>query len=105
MDKTPTIHIEVAGKDGCGNCDRALKFVSDWSEINELVDSVVVHYHKAPTEASSYRAFVDSLKARVWEMNPGETWETFPFIWINGHFVGGYVQLQRALMKMHKDGR
>lgn len=96
------IHIEIASKEGCGNCVLALKFVEDWGEVHGLGDSIVVNAHKAPpadTEPVAYRAYVDSLKARI---APAEH-KAFPFIWLNGHFIGGHVQLQRALTRLARE--
>lgn len=96
------IHIEIASKEACTNCNVALKFVEDWGEVHGLQDSIVVNAHKAPpadTDPIAYRAYVDSLKARIAPIEH----KAFPFVWLNGHFVGGHVQLQRALIRLARE--
>lgn len=89
--------IEIASKDGCVWCERAIKLVEDWADLSGKEQHVNVRVSKPPAEkgTAEYDEFVLAIKARI-SPNPHAS---FPFVWVDGEFVGGYQGLKRQLLR------
>lgn len=91
-----SVHVEIASKEGCVWCDRAVALVNKWSALNQQEATTTMQLVKAPQDKAEYAEFVSSLKSRV---APQEH-KTFPFVWVNGEFVGGYDALKKRLFDL-----
>ena len=86
--------IEIASKDGCVWCERAIKLVHDWSALEQT--EVNLSISKAPTVF--YAEYVQSIKDSI---APAQQ-SAFPFVWVDGQFVGGYQGLKKELLKRER---
>ena len=56
---------------------------------------IAITTSKAPAdrESEAYKVFIQAVKDRI---APSDH-KTFPFVWINGVFVGGFTELKQSL--------
>lgn len=91
-----SVHVEIASKEGCVWCDRAVALVNKWSAQIQHEAMTTMQLVKAPQDKAEYAEFVSSLKSRI---APQEH-KTFPFVWVNGEFVGGHDALKKKLLDL-----
>ena len=76
-------------KDGCDFC-RKLK-------------NLLIHEKKTFTEINCDNHIPEELQLFLFNMqeNTGKRWKTFPIVFVNGTFIGGYTETVKYIERQH----